>query len=147
MNIFDFRDQLIDNYSQYVTSFIQIRDSKIKGHVEQELSDGVLWPDPLMQLNPAFEQGGLVDDFVNNGLLHNECKKIFRRKIDPDDPGRPLRLYKHQVDAIHAAKKGHSYILTTGTGSGKSLAYIIPIVDHVLQKGTVMVYKQSLYIL
>jgi ATP-dependent helicase YprA (DUF1998 family) len=106
MNIFDFRDQLIDNYSQYVTSFIQIRDSKIKGHVEQELSDGVLWPDPLMQLNPAFEQGGLVDDFVNNGLLHNECKKIFRRKIDPDDPGRPLRLYKHQVDAIHAAKKG-----------------------------------------
>ena len=69
MNIFDFRDQLIDNYSQYVTSFIQIRDSKIKGHVEQELSDGVLWPDPLMQLNPAFEQGGLVDDFVNNGLF------------------------------------------------------------------------------
>lgn len=136
MNIFDFRNQLIDNYLQYVTSFIQIRDPKIKGHIEHELNDGILWPDPLMQLNPAFEQGGLVDNFVNNGLLHNECKKIFRRKNNPNDSGKPLRLYKHQVDAIHAAKKGHSYILTTGTGSGKSLAYIIPIVDHVLQKGT-----------
>ena len=136
MNIFDFRNQLLENYSQYVTSFIQIQDPKIKGHVEQELNDGVLWPDPLMQLNPAFEQGGLINDFANSGLLHNECKKIFRRKTGPDDPGRPLRLYKHQVDAIQAAKKGHSYILTTGTGSGKSLAYIIPIVDHILQKGT-----------
>ena len=28
---------------------------------------------------------------------------------------------------------GHSYVLTTGTGSGKSLAYIVPIVDKVLR--------------
>ena len=33
------------------------------------------------------------------------------------------------------ANEGHSYALTTGTGSGKSLAYIVPIVDHVLRRG------------
>src|SRR6185437_12487650 len=29
-----------------------------------------------------------------------------------------------------------NYVLTTGTGSGKSLAYIVPIVDHVLRRGS-----------
>ena len=30
---------------------------------------------------------------------------------------------------------GHNSVLTTGTGSGKSLAYIVPVVDHVLGRG------------
>ena len=29
--------------------------------------------------------------------------------------------------------RGGNYVLTTGTGSGKSLSYIVPIVDHVLR--------------
>ncbi len=29
-----------------------------------------------------------------------------------------------------------NYVLTTGTGSGKSLSYIVPIVDHVLRTGS-----------
>ena len=37
---------------------------------------------------------------------------------------------------IKKAKEGKSYVLTTGTGSGKSLAYIVPIVDHVLRNGS-----------
>ena len=34
------------------------------------------------------------------------------------------------------AQTGVNYVLTTGTGSGKSLAYIVPIVDHVLRRGS-----------
>ena len=33
-------------------------------------------------------------------------------------------------------KENKSYVLTSGTGSGKSLTYIVPIVDHVLRHGT-----------
>src|SRR5262249_7074499 len=50
--------------------------------------------------------------------------------------GRPLNLHRHQTDAIAAARGGANYVLTTGTGSGKSLSYIIPIVDHVLRRGS-----------
>ena len=50
--------------------------------------------------------------------------------------GQPLNLYKHQTDAIKTASRGSNFVLTTGTGSGKSLAYIIPIVDHVLHYGS-----------
>ena len=65
------------------------------------------------------------------GLLQPECERIFRLKDDGPD-GSVLRLHRHQREAIEAARAGQSYVLTTGTGSGKSLAYIIPIVDRVL---------------
>src|SRR5205814_7652986 len=50
--------------------------------------------------------------------------------------GKPMRLYQHQADAIRRAQAGRNYVLTSGTGSGKSLAYIVPIVDHVLRHGS-----------
>jgi len=56
-------------------------------------------------------------------------------QTDRHDHGHDLRLHRHQVDAIRAAKTGSSYVLTTGTGSGESLAYLVPIVDHVLRRG------------
>jgi ATP-dependent helicase YprA (DUF1998 family) len=47
--------------------------------------------------------------------------------------GRDIRLHRHQRQAIDAARAGDHYVVSTGTGSGKSLAYLIPIVDSVLK--------------
>jgi ATP-dependent helicase YprA (DUF1998 family) len=84
---------------------------------------------PWLSLNPAFEPGVSVDELVAAGLLHGGCAEVFRRP-----GGEPLVLHRHQREAIEAARSGASYVLTTGTGSGKSLAYIVPIVDHVLRR-------------
>ncbi|MHB9130416.1 MAG: DEAD/DEAH box helicase [Armatimonadota bacterium] len=135
MDVFGLRDQLITDYSAYVESFINIRDARIRGQVEDEMQKGLLWPDPLLQLNPSFEPGLWIDDLVSQNVLHPECSGIFRIK-PKGEPSRGLRLHKHQADAIEAAQSGESYILTTGTGSGKSLAYIIPIVNHILRRGS-----------
>ncbi len=137
MEIFDFRNHLIHDYQEYIRSFIQIRDSRIKEYVDQSLADGVLWPEPLIQLNPSFEPGEWIDDLVKQSILHSECSKIFRAgKTEVDGTGKPLRLHRHQCDAIRAAQTGDNYVLTTGTGSGKSLAYIVPIVNHILKRGS-----------
>lgn len=138
MNIFEFRKKLIDDYISYVNSFIYINDQRIKGYIERELlQKGVLWPEPLIQLNPLFKQAASIDELVEQGVLHQSCKHIFRRdKSEQDSRGQLLHLYRHQEEAIRVARGGNSYVLTTGTGSGKSLAYIIPIVDHVLRTGS-----------
>jgi ATP-dependent helicase YprA (DUF1998 family) len=135
MDVFDLRQKLIKDYATYANSFIVIRDQRIRERVDEDLRSGLLWPEPLIQLNPTFEPGAYVDDLVREGVLHPECSKIFRVKTDRHDHGRDLRLHRHQVDAIRAAKPGGSYVLTTGTGSGKSLAYLVPIVDYVLRRG------------
>ena len=137
MDVFRLRERIIKDYSKYIGSFIEIYDDRIREIVQQELKDGLLWPDPLLQLNPAFAWGGWIDDLVATGTLHSECAKIFRgEKSEVNGTGRPMRLYQHQVAAIEAARTGDNYVLTTGTGSGKSLSYIVPIVDHVLRSGS-----------
>src|SRR6266487_442942 len=136
MNIFEFRDRLIGDYASYIESFIQIRDPHIHDFVERQLQKGMLWPDPLIQLNPLFAPGETIDELVARGTLHRECARIFRKDKTESDQGRPLRLHKHQSEAITVARSGASYVLTTGTGSGKSLAYIVPIVDYVLRHGS-----------
>lgn len=135
MNVFQLREALTSEYADFVRSFVMIRDERLRALVDEELHEGLLWPDPMIQLNPHFEAGGYVDELVEEGLLHPECARIFR--LDKGDPERerPLRFHKHQTDAIRAAATDASYVLTTGTGSGKSLAYIVPIVDRVLKEG------------
>ncbi|MCP4695834.1 MAG: DEAD/DEAH box helicase [Gammaproteobacteria bacterium] len=135
MDIFDFRQRLIDEYSTYVGSFIQILDSRIDLHVRDKISD--LWPEPLIQLSPFFESGGLIDELVEQNLLDSECGGIFRRDKDDEAPcGKPLRLHRHQAEAVKTARNRDNYVVSTGTGSGKSLTYIIPVVDYVLRHGS-----------
>lgn len=133
MDVFDLRDRLISDYADYVRSFVPVRDQRLREAVNAELDAGLLWPQPRLGLNPAFEAGASIDELVGQGVLHPGCADIFRVKRD-GQPSRELRLFRHQVDAIGAARRGVSYVLTTGTGSGKSLGYIIPIVDTVLRE-------------
>jgi len=133
MDVFSLRDRVIQDYADYVRSFVQVRDRRIDEFVQESLRDEVLWPQPLIQLNPSFEPGGWVDDLVDRGLLHAGCRKIFRIKTEEDPIGLRLLLHRHQVEAIEAGRRGENYVLTTGTGSGKSLTYLIPIVDRVLR--------------
>ena len=137
MDVFDLRHRLVSDYRDYTRSFIRIRDPRIKGFVDDVLDKEGFWPEPLLQLNPTFRPGGTIDDLVAEGVLHEECAHIFRTdKSDTDHRGRPLLLHRHQREAILQATAGRSCVLTTGTGSGKSLAYIVPIVDHVLRSGS-----------
>ena len=137
MDVFDLRRRLVSDYRSYTRSFINIRDSRIDGFVDGILAAEGFWPEPLLQLNPTFRPGGTIDDLVELGMLHRDCSGIFRiGKSDTDHRGKQLLLHQHQREAILKAREGRSYVLTTGTGSGKSLAYIVPIVDHVLRRGT-----------
>ncbi len=137
MNVFDVRKSLVADYRKYVQSFVEVADERIAEKVTLHFEEGELWPEPLIQLNPSFQAGRSVDDLVDEGLLESACGPIFRAgKGKEDARGRAMLLHRHQEEAIRIARTGASYVLTTGTGSGKSLAYIIPIVDHVIRSGT-----------
>src|ERR1700690_720109 len=131
MDVFRVRDRLIDDYRDYTGSSVDIHDKNIREHVDERMAGGYQWPDPWLSLNPNFASGGTVTDLIAEGLLQPECEGSFR--LTADNPAGPvLRLHQHQREAVEAARTGSSYVLTTGTGSGKSLAYIIPVVDRVL---------------
>ena len=70
MDLFALRNNIINDYSTYIQSFIEIRDQRIHDKVKAELGSGMLWLDPLIQLNPAFAWGGSVDDLVDGDTVY-----------------------------------------------------------------------------
>ncbi|RME60138.1 DEAD/DEAH box helicase, partial [Candidatus Parcubacteria bacterium] len=126
--IFDLHRNVLEDYSAFVRSFIHIADDRIRDFVHRQLDDGHLWPDFLLQVSPAYARIATVDELAQSGLLHPETARIFR-----ENDGKPYHLYQHQIDALEKARQGRSYVVTSGTGSGKSLTYFIPIVEAVLR--------------
>jgi len=129
VDVFAVRDQVIADYREFARSFVRVRDRALAERVDRELTSGMV-PEPWVSLNPAFQPGEDVQTLAARGTLHPGCADIFRVG------GQPLRLHRHQQDAVEAARAGENYVLTTGTGSGKSMTYLVPIVDHVLREGS-----------
>lgn len=128
MSIFTLSHALTEDYKNYVRSFFNIADDKIRGFVEEKLfQKDSLWPEALLQLNPSYAEGATVQELSAQGRLHPLCGEIFCRD------GEPLRLYHHQQAAIERGLAHQSFVITSGTGSGKTLTYLVPIFDAVLR--------------
>lgn len=50
LDIFNLRDEVIDDYRRYIESFLKIRDLRVEEFVDQELERGELWPAPWYNL-------------------------------------------------------------------------------------------------
>jgi ATP-dependent helicase YprA (DUF1998 family) len=129
MSIFEMHGQIIDEYRRYVQSFLSIADERAREFTERALLEqNALWPDALLQVNPAYEMAATVETLVHTGSLAPLCADIFRT-----DKGDSIRLYRHQQEAIQRALQRDPFVVTSGTGSGKSLTYFLPIFDAVLR--------------
>jgi superfamily II DNA/RNA helicase len=126
LDVFSLRDSVVDEYKQFATSFTTIHARDIREQVEAIYAERRYWPEPLIQINPSYKCSTDVRALVDNHVLDPACAEIFRAN------GQPLALYKHQEQAIALAAQAESFVVTTGTGSGKSLCFFIPIVSHVL---------------
>jgi superfamily II DNA/RNA helicase len=119
LDIFKLRDEIINDYHSYITSFLQIKDPKVEAFVHEQLQQGKLWTDPLVQINPAYKKSLDINQLVTQDILHPDCQKYFPN----------FQFYYHQEQAFRAYHENLPYVLTTGTGSGKSLSYVVPIID------------------
>ncbi|MGY4592211.1 Lhr-like helicase [Thermostichus sp. MS-CIW-40] len=129
--IFDLHATVLDDYRDFVRSFFLIGDQRAQAFVNQALEEGIhLWPEPLLQLSPSYVSGPTVDELAEAGRIAQETARIFRF-----EDGRPFRLYRHQEEAVAKALAGKSFVVTSGTGSGKSLCYFLPIIDNWIRQG------------
>ncbi len=84
-------------------------------------------PDPLISINPHFERGASIDRLAADGTVHGDTARVFRVE------GQYIRLYRHQEQAVAKTAERQSFVVTTGTGSGKSLCFFIPIIDSAIR--------------
>lgn len=123
MKAFDLHHSIVEDYKSYLQSFTNIKDERIKVEVDKAFEKGVFLPEPLIQFNPSFQAGESIDQLITEGVFHPDLKKIFGT----------FNLYKHQVEAVKKGVNGDSFVVTSGTGSGKSLTYLASVFNHILK--------------
>jgi len=124
-NIFDLHQTVIGEYKSYVKSFIHINDPQIRQFVDSKITDGAFWPEPLLQFNPSLKRRGPIASLAGPGkLLRPELAQLFEG----------YEIYEHQAQAMELGIQGRDFVVTSGTGSGKSLTYLGSIFHRALSE-------------
>ncbi len=94
----------------------------------------------------SFLQGLLPRQVSRGHLVHVEAVPTRLPQFADPDPPLPLaiqqtlraegiaRLYTHQVEALRHARADRDVLVVTGTASGKSLAYQLPVLETLLSE-------------
>jgi len=136
--------EIQSQYLRYVHTFQKFNNPAIQDWVAERVESGtLLWRDPYIQLSCRFERGETFDQLVADGLLHPDTWRCFTVEAgNRESP--PIHPHRHQSQAIRAILGAdHSSLIThhsssntiiaTGTGSGKSFCFGIPIVSECLR--------------
>lgn len=134
MNPFEALKYVQDIYKTYVFTFQKFKNPTIQNWVHDRIGEGtLLWKEPFIQLNRRFEKGDTLQELITMGLLHPGVLKVFTKKAG-DRNAEPVSPYKHQSDAIRSIlADGANTVVTTGTSSGKSFTFYMPIVSECLK--------------
>ncbi len=127
MKAFQLDHDVVASYESFSRSFSTVRADDLRTEIDRHYRDGHFWPDALLSINPHFEAGPTAEALAHTGVIHPLTAKVFR--ID----GATLRFHSHQAQAIAKAQAAQSFVVTTGTGSGKSLCFFVPIVDTAIK--------------
>jgi DEAD/DEAH box helicase domain-containing protein len=78
------------------------------------------------------KQTAYIETIPARDAVHGTLTKHLPGPLEAFLSGRGLSLYTHQCDAIESIRNREDLILTTATASGKTLAFSLPIIEHLL---------------
>ena len=120
--------KITDFYRRYLLTTFNTNNPKYNEQLKKALeAEKAIADGPYISLTDPYEKGLSISALVNEGVL---CSKML--KIENLYPQR--QLYKHQEKAIRLSAQGKNLIVTTGTGSGKTESFLIPVIDQLLRE-------------
>lgn len=120
-------------YEAYVDSFQFYKNPVIQQWVKDRRAEGrLLYREPFMTLAKPFLDGSPLQALIDDGTLHSAVARVFTR-VPGDPTAGVVSPFKHQEQAIRQVTGGNNTVVATGTGSGKSFTFYIPIVSAALR--------------
>jgi ATP-dependent helicase YprA (DUF1998 family) len=129
INPVQFAHSVCDEFLRYIFSAFPITDpdlarqahENLKGHTSLDIP---LVKGPFVSLSEAFAKGESIQGMSDRGLLH---------PVMPGLIGYPS-MWLHQEQVFEAVQAGQHVLVSTGTGSGKTEAFLYPIIDDLLRQ-------------
>lgn len=115
---------VIEEYKRFLKTSFRFLDPHLRQQFEAHLQrSGVLVRGPYVTLARELERGKRMTELVEEGVLD-------RALLGATWPFGHEPVYRHQEFAARAGTSGKPFLLTTGTGSGKTEAFLLPVLDH-----------------
>lgn len=125
-----------EEFISYVTTRFHIADKTYaKGFIDELNKEGNIAKGPYLDINDSFKTGKNISDLITEGEMSPLFKELEPNKSESDKEIKLQRpLYLHQEEAIKKINLKHNLVVTTGTGSGKTECFILPILNHLLHE-------------
>lgn len=118
-----------DRYRRYLRTTFYFRDPILRNSFDQALeSEGNLSKGPYLEATPVFKKGKTPRAFFQTLLGYLPDEGFLKAILADRD------LYLHQEEAIRRVSQGRNVVVATGTGSGKTEAFLYPILLHLYRE-------------
>lgn len=118
-----------ETFELYLDTLYQTKYDYINEMLNREKSKIKLFNGPYIHTSPDYKVGSSLGDLVSQKILSPKVAEIIKK-------GKKIsRLYKHQEKAIKRAISGRNVLISTGTGSGKTLSFLIPVLNYIVNSG------------
>lgn len=117
-------------YIEYLESILTVKDNIIwEKAVTKIKKEKKFVKGPFVEITPPFTPGESIKELIKDEVLSREFKKIDK------DLDNTRSLYKHQEIAIRKiVSNKKNVIVATGTGSGKTECFLIPIINYLMNQ-------------
>jgi hypothetical protein len=128
MDLITLAGQVEERYQRYLKTTFYFSDPVLRESFNDALNSGGLSKGPFLEATPVFKRGQTPLALFRN-LLGFKPDERFLKAVQENRP-----LYQHQEQAIKEAFDGRNVVVATGTGSGKTEAFIYPILLQLYQE-------------
>ncbi|MDX1809186.1 MAG: DEAD/DEAH box helicase [Sulfurospirillaceae bacterium] len=119
-----------ENYKNYLKTLFYSRNESINKKLSKEIDETKFTKGPFVEQTYKFEKGRSTIEYIKNNILHKDIEKILK-------PFELNSLYYHQQEVIEKSIiNNQNIIISTGTGSGKTLSFLIPVINYILKNKT-----------
>lgn len=125
-----------DEFISYISTSFHLADQGYARQFTEALGrESAISKGPYLDISDSFESGKSITELIEE----KEMSPLFH-ELEPGVPegDRDIKLvrglYKHQEKAVRKINAGKNIVVTTGTGSGKTECFILPIINHLLRE-------------
>lgn len=116
--------RLAEYFQRYYDTAYSLRDSSVGEELRALLrTPGVLFQEPYLELLPQYVQSAQTLEELTAEIGLPEFAGLLGAGLLQGIP----RLYTHQADALRSNEQGRDIVVTSGTGSGKTEAFLVPV--------------------
>ena len=134
IDILAFEQDLRRTYERYIytANLISDQEPELQDTFFKRISEGFnIFNGPYVHCTPCYREGFSLKDLIEGRgeiRLSPRLEAIPQKEFDPSRP-----LYSHQVESVRILQGGRNLVVATGTGSGKTECFLIPMLDHILK--------------